>query len=163
MNEIELAEKVIGWLEAQHWDVYQEVQPFDRGSVADIVAIQNNLIWIIEVKCSLSLAVLEQATGWLGFAHFISVAHEQNRKVPKGRDVAKAYMRWKGIGEISVGEYDAHEIIDAKLHRKIGNHVKNCLCEEHKTFAKAGNPYGQNWTPYQQTCRAVAALVQALL
>jgi len=163
LTEIELAEKVIKWLECQHWDVYQEVQPSGEGPVADLVAIQNNYIWIIEVKQSLSLALLEQASHWLGYAHFVSVAHEKRRKWSKGQNVAAAFMRWKGIGELSIGHRNINmvdELIDAKLHRKVlAYYIRNRLVEEQKTFAKAGNPNGMRWTPYQQTCRNILTLV----
>ncbi len=44
MKEEQLAEWTIAWLEAQNWEVYQEVQVFRHGHVADIIATQNKLI-----------------------------------------------------------------------------------------------------------------------
>jgi len=35
MSEAELAKIVISWLEASGWDVYQEVQALEMGSIAD--------------------------------------------------------------------------------------------------------------------------------
>ena len=50
IKETEIAEIVIDWLEKQHWDVYQEV-PVNSG-FADIFAVRNGLVWVIETKTS---------------------------------------------------------------------------------------------------------------
>ena len=71
-KEADLAKVVVSWLNEQHWDVYQEVQIHGFGGVADIVAVQGPLVWVIECKTSLSLTVMEQASVWR--VHFRSVA-----------------------------------------------------------------------------------------
>ena len=68
ITEADLGEKLILWLERNGWEVYQEVQFRGYGGIADIVAVRNKpggsgdkIMWIIELKKSLSLKVMEQA------------------------------------------------------------------------------------------------------
>jgi Holliday junction resolvase len=57
LPEEALAEKVIAWLEADNWDVYQEVRPWPTYARAiDIVAVKPGMIWAIECKTSLLTA-----------------------------------------------------------------------------------------------------------
>ena len=73
-SEVELARPVVAWLRLQRWEVYQEVQMGNGGPVADIVARLGNLYWVVECKTKFGLAVMDQAHGWLGYAHLVSVA-----------------------------------------------------------------------------------------
>jgi len=41
MKETELVKGVIAWLQDMKWDVYQEVQVFSYGAIADIVGLFN--------------------------------------------------------------------------------------------------------------------------
>ena len=155
-KEIDIARTVIDWLEG--WDIYQEVQVFSGGNRADIIAVQGNIVWTIEVKLSLSLCLLSQASRWTKLSHFVSVA------VPRGRNrkdsAAAEYLRWKGIGYLCVTD-GIREQIKPRLNRKaVAYHIKNALCEQHKTFALAGNADGNYWTPYQETCRRILAKVK---
>src|SRR3990167_6383616 len=72
LTEVQLAKPIIAYLEERGWDVYQEV--FIYGKVADIVATFGKLTWIVEVKTSLSLKLLEQIYGWRGKFNFLSIA-----------------------------------------------------------------------------------------
>ena len=51
MKEEELAEWTIGWLEAQNWEIYQEVQVFSYGNVADIIGVVENVKLAVYTKC----------------------------------------------------------------------------------------------------------------
>jgi hypothetical protein len=165
MKEVELAEKVVAWLEVQHWDVYQEVQldTFDR--TADIVALSGNLLWVIECKTSLSLALLEQAIRWRGYANFISIATPNPKRGSRGSDAAKLFLNHFGIGKITVRNrnYDAvsqDHNCKPKLIRQRSNKLFNAITEHHKTWAKAGNCEGIRWTPFQQTCYELEKIVK---
>lgn len=59
VTEQQVAEIVVAWLESLGADVYQEVEC--GTGVADIVARIGAELWIVEVKTSLSLALLCQA------------------------------------------------------------------------------------------------------
>lgn len=165
MKEVELAEKVVAWLEVQHWDVFQEVQPnaFDR--TADIVALSGNLLWVIECKTSLSLALLEQAIRWRGYANFISIATPNPKRGSRGSDAAKMFLNHFGIGKITVRNRNYNAVSQdhnckPKLNRQRSNTLFNAITENHKTWAKAGNSEGIRWTPFQQTCHELANIVK---
>lgn len=157
-TETQLAEKVIEWLTAQGWDVYQEVQPFAYGNVADIVAVRGALLWIIETKRVLNMKVITQAVEWQGFANFVSVATPRTKTSYGLMDKCLRYLR---IGRLEIDEHgDPCEWVKPALDRKILKNLKECLSEEHKTYAKAGNADGKRWTPFQGTARAVQVYVR---
>lgn len=159
MNEEKLAEQTINWLSAQNWEIYQEVQVFQYGHVADIVAKQNNLIWIVECKLSLSLAVIEQAVGWKKMAHFVSISTLHPHRQMPGRNVAKKLLGIMGIGLIEFQGTYGRVFIEPKLNRKaVTHHI--VLTQHHKTWAKAGNADRNYWTPFQETCRKVKEIVE---
>jgi hypothetical protein len=154
-SEVELAKKVIDYLHDQKWEVYQEVQPRrGKSSVADIVATQGKLVWIIECKLSYGLAVVEQAREWIGWAHYISVAAPVGKR---NHVVLDEYLKSKSIGLISFnscGDLSEYNFIRPRLNRKpaLIDMLKSTLREEHKSFAEAGNNYGRRFTPFQATC-----------
>lgn len=98
-------------LELNEWDVYSEVQQAYGGySRADIVATKNNLLIVIELKNSLSLAVIEQAYDWIGSADYVFVGVP---KVKRGNrsDFSKIILKDYGIGllEIDIQKYERWE------------------------------------------------------
>lgn len=163
MKETDLARKVIDWLIDQKWDVYQEVQVFQGGSIADIVARQGRVIWIIETKMTLSLSVIGQAHEWLPWANYVSVA------VPAGRrriGFAAYVLNTYGIGVLKVNQYEydwsscVEEVKHPAFRRNIGKEILNILNEAHKTYAEAGNSQGRHWSPFKQTCLDILRYVQ---
>lgn len=149
-----LAGSVVDWLVEQKWDVYQEVQIKTYGSVADIVALQGNILQVIECKKTLSMDVIAQAYNWRRHANFISVAVPRHRrKRTNGRLFAEQVLSTFGIGLIVVDYRECVvEIVQPSLNRKAKTDlVKEALSTEQKTFAKAGNSEGKRWTPFQQT------------
>lgn len=162
LKETELAELVIAWLSVQNWEIYQEVQFSQMGGIADIVAVRQNIIWIIETKTSMSIQVLNQASSWP--AHFRSVAVPLaiSRNGNNGRDyrVAQDYYR---VGVIEVGETDIWEAVKPPLyltHHKQSKRMISQLTDLHKTFAKAGSRGGGHLTPYKQTMIEVRRCVE---
>jgi hypothetical protein len=166
VKETRVAEKVIGWLEAQHWEIYQEVKVRSYGGVADIVAVQNGLVWVIECKRSLTLKVLAQARLWR--VHFRSIAVPALRKPGYERqtayDIAKNYLK---VGVITVDylsqAYSINQVVPPPLMREYHQFAKqfqSLLTEEHKTFAKAGQAKGGYWTPYKSTIQACKKFIK---
>lgn len=163
MNEIELAEVVIAWLEHQGWEVYQEVKFHTYGGVADIVAVHDGwLMWIVECKKSMTLHVMKQAS--LYRCHYRSVAlpapKRKNFSESSSRDAAYAVAKQHfKIGVIEVSDKgDLHEKESAPLMRAHHRFTKlklDSLRPEHKTFAKAGSRGGSHWTVYKSTIEAV--------
>ena len=175
-SECDLAAPVIRYLLDDHWEVYQEVEPKRYGNIADIVATRGPLLWVIEIKKSLSLEVIAQAASWTRNAHYVSVAiPQQYRRWTKGKRMADEFLRWKGVGCLhckgpNPGWVDAEctdlakvgDIVLPKLNRKaVTDTIRESLCEEQKTFAKAGSPNGKRWTPFQSTVRQFVRLVHA--
>jgi hypothetical protein len=171
VSEVEVAGRVVWWLKAQGWEVYQEVQIERNGPVADLVAVRDGrLVWVLEAKASLGAALLEQASHWLTYAHYVSVivpAFPYRRS--RGRTVLEYYMRQHGIGCVisrpEPGNADlrsslVHEDTPATFHRKaVVKYILDALTEEHKTFALAGNNQGRRWTPFKQTSKNVLEYV----
>ena len=86
MKETDIAKPVVSWLQDQGWTVYQEVEVKERGARADIVAIIEPKIWVIEVKRSYGLGVLEQALSWRSLSHYVSIA------VPRGKRGQRTHL-----------------------------------------------------------------------
>ncbi len=154
-REEALAARVVAWLEAQHWEVYQEVQRETYGAVADIVGAVGPLRWVVECKTTLSLALLEQAMLWMGRAHFVSVAFPATSSAPRGRAAARRFCDQNGIGMMAVGRSVRVYTRPAMCRRK----VEWCLVEAQKTYAPAGTASGLHWTPFAETRRQLIDLV----
>jgi len=147
MSEKELASKLISWLTEQHWEVYQEVP---MGAIADIVAVRNKIVWIIECKTSMTFTVLEQAQNWHTHYRSVAIPEAQRRS---GRQFANSIAQSLGIGVIEIGMY-IKVIEPAPLHRewhKSSMKILKNLREEHKTFCAAGSANDRRFTPYVAT------------
>lgn len=156
-----LGEIVVEYLEALDADVYQEVDV--PGGTADIVARVGAEIWIVEIKTSLSLALLTQAMDRRRHAHrvFVAAPHTKNM-----RDVA-AMCEAIGVGLLDVrvtksSRYEAgvHEVVRSRRWNRRPVALANRLKPEHKTHAKAGAiGAGGRWTPFVDTCEQLAKVV----
>lgn len=172
-RESALAARVVSWLEAQRWDVYQEVE--HRGDIADIVAVRAGLVWVIETKVTLSLAVMHQAARWP--VHYRSLAVPWAKRGWDERKIAERicgdflqvgvlYIDGPGLdvhGGYHYGERTVSEHVRAPLLRH--NHalavaLRERLRPDHKTYAQAGSNRGGRWTPYKQTISEVRELLK---
>lgn len=187
MTEKDIAEYVIQWLKYQNWEVWQEVCFYRGSAIHDIVATRNGLMWIIEVKKSLSLSVLAQARR--AVAHFVSVAvlKGDKRHYNKGANFAEFICKQQGIGVILVDgtvmqKYIKHKkekdalstygywermIVDQHippdLKRSAHSMVKKKIDDlgtVPKNFCKAGSENGGYWTPYKQTIKDVRSFLK---
>ncbi len=161
MRESDLAAKIVGWLNEQHYEVYQEVQG-PVGGIADLVAVMGCRLWVIETKTSLSLSVMQQAHRWKPYAHWVSVGIPYN----SGHGFPQMVCKQLGIGilrvhmaEASHLHMDVTESLPAQLNRRAIKHFR--LHEAQKTYAAAGNNNGQHWSPYKQTCMSILEYVRA--
>lgn len=160
-KETELAKRVVNYLQDLKWDVYQEVQLFQYGNIADIVAIQNKIVWVIECKLSFSLNLIAQATTHKTFANYISIAiPEVYKRQYKSRNIKQEILSYYGLGCLIVNPLSANyyfgvsEDCKPKFNRKASTkYYLDCLCEKHKTWAKAGNAEGLRYTPFQDTVK----------
>jgi hypothetical protein len=161
-DEASLAARVVDWLSEQGWTVYQEVQLGYAGRIADIVAVQNRLVWVVECKTAFGAAVVDQAWHWTGLANYVSVAVPFSRRYT----CLDAFCKEHGIGIITVSRFEdignhCQEQREPKLNRLARRTtILNILTEEHKTFAAAGNCCGRRFTPFQQTCGEARGFVK---
>lgn len=168
MTEIELAKKLILWLQDQQWDIYQEVSLGYGQPTADIVALRNGMTWVIETKMNISLALMEQAHKYIWLSNYVSIAIPANpywksglRKRQKGQNFADLILQHFGIGKLTVGENDIREIVAPRLRRvhQILN-IKSYLVSMQKTHAPAGNAEKRKWTPFQETVNNIIDYVR---
>jgi hypothetical protein len=153
MNETYLAKRIIDYLEEEHWDIYQEVQFNNHSGIADICAVRDGKVWIIECKTSLTFTVLEQAQAWK--CHYRSIAVPEGHSL-RGRrtayDIAKNYFK---VGVLILSDRDG--IIERKsapLMREFHISSKKMIAylkPEHKFYSEAGANNGRRWTPFQAT------------
>lgn len=161
-KEEDYAALVVVWLRDLRWEVYQEVEAGE--GIADIVAVQGPLVWVIEVKKQFGIEVVGQAARWSGCANLLSVATGvSGRRYSAGRCFLEDAMRHRGIGWIRVAvdglESPVHELVHPRLHRRTSKLLRQKLREEQKIFAKAGNALGHRFTPFKQTCGRVLKYV----
>jgi hypothetical protein len=164
ISEQALASELVAWLEAQHWDVYQEVRvsEYSGSPIADVVAVQGRLVWIVECKTTLGLAVLGQALRWRGQVHFASVCAPQMPRRGNASWAAERFARELGVGLLTAehGYVSQHEA--PRLNRRPCGveQIRAALRPEHKTYAKAGSARGGYWTPFRQTCHYLREAVE---
>lgn len=169
VSEQQVAEVVVAYLEALGADVYQEVEC--AGGVADIVARVHAELWIVEVKTSLSLALLLQAMERRRDAHRVIVAAPVSRTfhevgvlcdelgiglwqvAPPRADVS--------VGGMPFGQANVIERIASRRWNNRPTRLAAKLKPEHKTHAKAGAiGAGGRWTPFRNTCEELARIVK---
>jgi hypothetical protein len=165
-SETELAAAIVAWLRQEQWEVYQEVQLSYGSSIADIIAVRDPVVWVIETKRSLTLEAINQAERWHYYAHLASVAVPKRKR--DGRPLAGARVcRLLGVGLLCVqppSRWQAAEVIEEQRsrfdRRSSVKRTRQALCEEHKTFAAAGNAECRRWSPWRATCEELRKSVE---
>ncbi len=166
-SEVELAKVIIQYLKEMGWEIYQEVQISSGGNIADIVAKQGNLIWILECKLSLSLYLIAQAKEWKNFGHYVSIVTPTKRG-SKSFYIAEDILKHYGIGHFEVSDYgynkefSIYQRSSPRLNRKaMVHHVKKYLTDTQKDWgAEAGNANKLRYTPFQDTKRQLIQTVK---
>ena len=178
-SETDIARPVVAYLSDLRWDVHQEVAIAGGGSSrADIVGTQGHLLYVVEVKASLSLALIEQAMHWLPYAHYVSVAvpkpvRSWRRGAVRGGRLAEQVLRERGIGLLHVSPHEyaqyagaagqvAVEIAPGIGRRRVilADRLRKVLSDETRTYAEAGNADNRYWTPFRRTCDEVRRAIQ---
>lgn len=168
-TEADMAAGVVKWLEADGFTVYQEVDPDGRGGVrADIVAVRDSRITVVEAKKQLSWELLSQASHWQTFANRVYVA-VPDAKQREGRAMAFRCCALLGLGVLEVTALwpveEGHrppvkEKVEPEYRSSINPTLLHSLQPEHQTHAKAGTNAGGQWSRFRQTCAAVAAFAR---
>ena len=156
-SEVEIGRVVVEALRARGWTVYQEVQS-RLGPVADIVAVQGPVLWVVELKRQFGFDVLEQAQGWRGHANLRSIA------IPNG--LVYSPFRLHVASELGIGVLRVHgpwngtevsdplyELVKPARERRISKALRGRLRTEQQTFADAGG--NGRFTPFRSTCQAI--------
>lgn len=161
-SESELALPVVNWLKQQGWTVYKEVKPRRLEGIADIVAIKDDKIWIIETKLVYGSKVLEQAYRWQNYAHFVSIA------VPRSKEkniVFEFFAQEKGIGIFWVSRMSSDNFY-VHLHKspKVKDNIlKEVILEslrEEQKDSVAGSAGGGYITSYKITINKIRDLLK---
>jgi len=165
ITEVDVATPVVAWLQNNNWEVYKEVE--GPGGRADIVAIRRTskgslVTWVVEVKTSASLTLLDQAVNWISCSHYVSIATPVLKNCNK---IVRLTCFNYGIGHFEVKCSGEHgEIRGVKypsLHRNkhaVAQLWKDRLYESQK-LSIAGNNKNQYWSKYRETCRMLAEYV----
>jgi len=161
-SEQAFGQKVVKHLTEDRWDVYQEVQVHQGGPVADIVATCGPLVLVCELKRSLNLTLLAQASYWRRWAHLVQVFIPTPKRSGSTRDFALEVCRDKGIGVMSVAKHGGvREWVPPALRRTpMAQELRQLLSEEHKQHAQAGSATGGHWTPFKRTVQRLTDLVR---
>ncbi len=162
-RETDLAAPICKYLEQMGFEVYQEVI---YAGTADIVAKRRGLLWVIECKLRYNFEVLQQASNWRPYAHWVSVA-VPSPKYWSITPVVSEIHKKLGLGLIYVGPNNfgdgaiiAREMREPPLHRKVNGALAKALREEQKTYAATGSAGVKRWTPFKSTVRDVVRYVQ---
>lgn len=162
-SEADLALVVENYLKSQGWTVYKEVKPNSLSSIADIVAVKDKKVWIIETKLQYGTKVLDQAYKWLNYAHYVSIAVPASKHVSF---VLDHFINAHGIGKIFVfppstatrgilsikkeAQY-RKDVIDLAIWNSLHNEQKDSI---------AGSKGGGYITPYKLTILAIKRYLQ---
>ncbi len=166
-SEAELAATVVSWFREQDFEVYQEVKCYSR--CADLVVTRGPITAVVEVKLSLSLAVLEQCHYWRALANAVWAA------APRSRSFGTIVARQFGIGVLEVGlasDYQHRKVVDVatiqesvapEWRRRQPDGLRAHLVPEQATgkYAAAGVQIGQRYSAFRRTCEELRALVAA--
>lgn len=164
LKETDLFNPVKDLFESQGYTVYSEVNgPSGR---ADVVAVHGAELVVVELKTTLSLELMEQAQGWIYYAHKVYVA------VPKQKrhnNFARFLLKKLGIGLIEVNFSDPRwsHLVKAKpeaqpdswtppqWNRKISDRLRKALREEQRQGPPGGTAGGGYVTEYKLTMERI--------
>ena len=163
LAETDLAAFVVKHLQEEGWEVYQEIQIKSYGSIADIVAVKDGEVMVVETKTSFGLGVLGQAQHWKKCAHYSAIAVPSAQNQTKARSFGQQ-VAWKfGIGVITVSAVRGSVTTKIQPQKNTGADVKkilSVLTDQHKTYAKAGSKDGQHLTRFKITCQELTKIVK---
>lgn len=163
LAETDLAAFVVKHLQEDGWEVYQEIQIKSFGSIADIVAVKDGEVMVVETKTTFGLGVLGQANHWKKLAHYSTIAVPRTVNQSKARSFGQQ-IAWKfGIGVLIVSPVRGHVTTKVQPQKNAGADIKkilSVLTEQHKTYAKAGSKGGQHLTRFKMTCQELTKIVK---
>lgn len=159
ISEATLASQLLEYLKNDGWDCYPEALLHYGNGRADIAALKEGKLWILEVKNTLSLRLLEQAIEWAvtKAVNRVSVVTPIKKITPLVDDICK----WKSIGIMTIHSYSGikNRIVapdltynDSKLNKNIES-----LHPDMKNY-QPGTSNGYS-TPYNRTMKVVKEFI----
>lgn len=164
MKETDVARPVVQYLEDRGLNVYQEVLLKGTSSVADIVAVENDSAWIVEVKVTLSWDLLSQAAHRKRWAQCVSIAVPYRKWNYKTKTYLKGMLHREGFGLLFVKDNGTVvEVVPPPLLNDVWHSKKliASLNDAQKSFSEAGTAGGGHWSPFKQTCIHIAEQVRS--
>ncbi len=169
-SEADLGKIVVRYLEDLGWEVFQEVSwGGGGGKRADIVAVKDRVVWVLELKKTFGFDVLAQAEEWIHWncAHKVSVVTPAPKRSIKNYHFRRKMARQVGVGWLQVreGRWGQPDYVTTeekpRIQRRLRrDHIGTYLREEHKTTLEAGSQGGGYWTPFKGTAIAVRETVR---
>ena len=154
MPESDLFAPVKAWLEDRDFTVYSEVAYGYGSKRADVVGARGPLMAVVELKTSLSLALIGQCAEWTRNAHYVYAAVPD----PRLRDFGfgQTVLAQHGIGLLGIQPYGhVRRIVPPKLHRslhpRLHHALRSALCDQQQTGVPGGHAGGGFVTPYSRT------------
>lgn len=158
-KEEDIGRIIIPWLESQEWEVFQEVRIgsfTDRR--ADIVCRRGSVIYVLELKKSFSLSLLEQAEYWTRYAHYVSVVVPRSKK-RESRFSETVSARF-GIGLIRVNQDFVYESVRPEFRRRAFSGYWRTLGDQYKDSGNAGNSTQEYFTPFRNTVSNIKSFLR---
>ncbi len=163
VSEVEIGAAATRYFDERGFATYKEVEAF--GYRADLVMVQERLVFAAECKVSLSLELLAQAEQWTKYAHRVwAVVPRPKRGGRRAIHLVRVLLSAIGVGllEVDVRTGQVYETIPAPLNRRARvDLLRGRLHEQQRTWADAGSKSGGQFTPFKATCLAVAEFVAA--
>ena len=161
-TETDVAAVVVDYLRDAGWQVYQEVEG-PNGRCIDIVAQRGPLLWALEAKRSLNLAVLDQAYDSLPFAHQVSAVVPRGVGPPAGYEFGLKAAKAFGIGVLEVWPPDKSprvtQGVEPESRTTVKGNLAGMLSPAQKVFVAAGSAGASHWTAFKQTSALLRQLV----
>ena len=148
---------IVAQLVAEGWDIYQEVET--GAGRADIVAVRGAVRWAIEVKTSMSLAVMDQARANVAYFHYSSLAVP----APQGGCGSRSWRFAEecgnvfGFGVLSLHPKSHHsQQLRIRSRGRLNRRpLRVPLHEQQKTQVQAGSNRGGQWTAFKSTVQSL--------
>lgn len=162
--ESDVAGAAMEWLIELGFDCYPEVQLHSGGRRADIVGVDDRIVWAVEVKIGATLKLIEQAVGWVRHAHRVSIATWRYPS-PMVQTICKSF----GIGVLlcrkryaTDGEqWSVEEVLAPRLNRKAaGQYFRDALHEDMKRYKPGGTAMDGFSSPWKRTMAAAKAYIK---
>jgi hypothetical protein len=161
VTEEQLAQIALAWLQQDGWEVWGEIAPWGGGARrADLVATRGPFVTIVEVKLTLSLKLLDQASYWTPYAHYVWAFVPWKSGVSSS--FAKKALEWQGVGLMTHTKTrgDLRMVHPPTFNRKaLTRTLRSALVDEQKGVVGGTNSNIYS-TPFRRTCDELYYLVQ---